>query len=315
MKRKITAFLPYGSLNKQAFVGPAISLGLNAAGNLALPIILPQKIQRWSANFIRALEARANRKLPTLRRASLWYNHGRGWIPSSLRHMVPTAAASAVINPAINLVDSSMSHGAAQNIPSSTEDFAKYSMLKYSNLSPLHKQAFMPQGVVNAYNNVGNFAKNTYNNASNFVKNIPADKANKFSNRLFYGTAGVGAINTLAEGGSLTDAAMQFAPNAVGHVGNKVLQKFAPTAARRLGKYVPFAGSAISAYDSIKRFGKGDILGGFLSAGQGVANLFPGVGTAVGAGLEAIDAFRPAPRLTNATIAPTKAVYQGGAGL
>ena len=66
----------------------------------------------------------------------------------------------------------------------------------------------------------------------------------------------------------------------------------ATTAAKFLGKAVPGAGLAFNAADAYNRYQKGDYVGAGISGLSGLANLVPGVGTAAGLGLDAVNAYR-----------------------
>lgn len=52
-------------------------------------------------------------------------------------------------------------------------------------------------------------------------------------------------------------------------------------------KKIPFLGLIIGAGMAIKRMAEGDVFGGLLELGSGVASLFPGIGTAISVGLDA----------------------------
>jgi hypothetical protein len=69
--------------------------------------------------------------------------------------------------------------------------------------------------------------------------------------------------------------------------------KVLPNAGKRVLGKIPGVGTAISGVEAVNRFRSGDYLGAGISGLQAVANLVPGVGTAVSLGLDAFDAFRP----------------------
>lgn len=54
-------------------------------------------------------------------------------------------------------------------------------------------------------------------------------------------------------------------------------------------KKLPVIGLIISLYEMIRRFQAGDFWGGIISAGAGIAALFPGIGTAISVGLDAVN--------------------------
>lgn len=84
---------------------------------------------------------------------------------------------------------------------------------------------------------------------------------------------------------------------AIGKIGN-TFSKILGTAFSKLlggglkviGKRIPLVGTLISFVDAYDRFKKGDILGGFISVGSGIATIFPGIGTAISIGLDVLNA-------------------------
>ena len=58
-----------------------------------------------------------------------------------------------------------------------------------------------------------------------------------------------------------------------------------------VAKRIPFIGALISFKDAYDRFSSGDITGGLISIGSGIASTFPGVGTAISIGLDVLNAF------------------------
>ena len=56
-------------------------------------------------------------------------------------------------------------------------------------------------------------------------------------------------------------------------------------------KRIPGIGSMISWAFAYSRFKKGDVVGGLIDVASGIATLFPGVGTALGIGLDVLNAF------------------------
>lgn len=57
-----------------------------------------------------------------------------------------------------------------------------------------------------------------------------------------------------------------------------------------IGKRIPLVGTLISFVDAYDRFKNGDILGGMISVGSGIATIFPGIGTAISIGLDVLNA-------------------------
>lgn len=60
---------------------------------------------------------------------------------------------------------------------------------------------------------------------------------------------------------------------------------------KNIAKKIPFIGGLISFKDAYDRFKKGDIAGGLISIGSGIASFFPGIGTAISIGLDVLNAF------------------------
>ena len=56
-------------------------------------------------------------------------------------------------------------------------------------------------------------------------------------------------------------------------------------------KRIPGIGSMISWAFAVSRFKSGDVVGGLIDVASGIATLFPGVGTAIGIGLDVLNAF------------------------
>ncbi len=57
-----------------------------------------------------------------------------------------------------------------------------------------------------------------------------------------------------------------------------------------IAKRIPLVGTLISFKDAYDRFKNGDILGGLISVGSGIATIFPGIGTAISIGLDVLNA-------------------------
>lgn len=57
-----------------------------------------------------------------------------------------------------------------------------------------------------------------------------------------------------------------------------------------IAKRIPLVGTLISFKDAYDRFKNGDILGGMISVGSGIATIFPGIGTAISIGLDVLNA-------------------------
>jgi len=60
---------------------------------------------------------------------------------------------------------------------------------------------------------------------------------------------------------------------------------------KNIAKKIPLIGGLISFKDAYDRFKKGDIAGGLISIGSGIASFFPGIGTAISIGLDVLNAF------------------------
>ena len=56
-------------------------------------------------------------------------------------------------------------------------------------------------------------------------------------------------------------------------------------------KRIPGIGSMISWAFAVSRFKSGDVVGGLIDVASGIATLFPGIGTAIGIGLDVLNAF------------------------
>lgn len=69
------------------------------------------------------------------------------------------------------------------------------------------------------------------------------------------------------------------------------LLKILGSSLKNVAKRIPFIGALISFKDAYDRFQKGDVLGGFISMGSGIASTFPGIGTAISIGLDVLNAF------------------------
>jgi len=74
-------------------------------------------------------------------------------------------------------------------------------------------------------------------------------------------------------------------------VGGGSIFKLLGTIFKNLAKRIPFIGALISFKDAYDRIQKGDITGGLISIGSGIASIFPGVGTAISIGLDVLNAF------------------------
>ena len=79
--------------------------------------------------------------------------------------------------------------------------------------------------------------------------------------------------------------------------GGKIMSIFGKMASRLFKflkpvlKRIPGIGSLISWSFAVSRFKKGDVVGGLIDVASGIATLFPGVGTALGIGLDVLNAF------------------------
>lgn len=79
--------------------------------------------------------------------------------------------------------------------------------------------------------------------------------------------------------------------------GGKIMSIFGKMASRLFKflkpvlKRIPGIGSLISWSFAVSRFKKGDVVGGLIDVASGIATLFPGIGTAIGIGLDVLNAF------------------------
>jgi hypothetical protein len=101
-------------------------------------------------------------------------------------------------------------------------------------------------------------------------------------------------INGIAKGAS---SALMGIGKLVSSIGGKVAGKFGLEEAGKLGgkfmsKRMYGLGSAVSAGFALNDYNKGDYLGAGLQTASGIANLVPGAGTAVSAGIDLLDAYR-----------------------
>jgi hypothetical protein len=78
---------------------------------------------------------------------------------------------------------------------------------------------------------------------------------------------------------------------AIAKIGGGSILKILGAGLKRIAKGIPFIGGLISFKDAYDRFKKGDITGGLISIGSGIASFFPGIGTAISIGLDVLNAF------------------------
>jgi hypothetical protein len=78
---------------------------------------------------------------------------------------------------------------------------------------------------------------------------------------------------------------------AIAKIGGGSIMKLIGAGLKGIAKRIPFIGALISFKDAYDRFKKGDIIGGLISIGSGIATFFPGIGTAIAIGLDVLNAF------------------------
>jgi hypothetical protein len=78
---------------------------------------------------------------------------------------------------------------------------------------------------------------------------------------------------------------------AIAKFGGGSILKLLGTGLKAIAKRIPFIGALISFKDAYDRIKSGDIVGGLISVGSGIASIFPGVGTAISIGLDVLNAF------------------------
>jgi len=67
--------------------------------------------------------------------------------------------------------------------------------------------------------------------------------------------------------------------------------KLLGTMFKNIAKKIPFIGGLISFKDAYDRIKGGDLIGGLVSIGSGIASFFPGIGTAISIGLDVLNMF------------------------
>lgn len=78
---------------------------------------------------------------------------------------------------------------------------------------------------------------------------------------------------------------------AIAKIGGGSILKILGAGLKGIAKRIPFIGALISFKDAYERIQKGDITGGLISIGSGIATFFPGIGTAIAIGLDVLNAF------------------------
>jgi hypothetical protein len=73
-------------------------------------------------------------------------------------------------------------------------------------------------------------------------------------------------------------------------IGGGSIFKMLGTAFKQVAKRIPFIGAALSFYDAYQRISKGDVLGGLIGIGSGIASLFGPIGIGVSIGLDVLNA-------------------------
>lgn len=108
--------------------------------------------------------------------------------------------------------------------------------------------------------------------------------------------------NTLSSLGAIPKAIMKFFSNMGGSGIGKVIGsvtklaggsifKLLGTGLKQIAKRIPFIGALISFKDAYDRIKGGDVIGGLISIGSGIASFFPGIGTAISIGLDVLNMF------------------------
>jgi hypothetical protein len=103
---------------------------------------------------------------------------------------------------------------------------------------------------------------------------IPKAIMKFFSNMGFGAGGGIGKIV-----GSITK------------LGGGSIFKLLGTMFKNIAKRIPFIGALISFKDAYDRIKGGDLIGGLVSIGSGIASFFPGIGTAISIGLDVLNMF------------------------
>jgi len=76
----------------------------------------------------------------------------------------------------------------------------------------------------------------------------------------------------------------------VAKLGTGSIFKLLGAGLKQIARGIPFIGALISFKDAYDRFKQGDITGGLISIGSGIASCFPGIGTAISIGLDVLNA-------------------------
>lgn len=333
MRRRLSAYTPYYEIEKQAFLGSVVPMAqgvLPAVASIGAQFYLPHLLRKNLQRFSRLSSMREHRaaRNPGMPMPAPIFSKGvRNFIDKTLYN--PNSFGGSLINnlampylvgkvtdPLVNTLSSGLNL-----LPS----FQKTGMfLKRGKLSPsLLKFAqgttmptnpagvnFNPASMAAANNQMkmmGNLYANLPQRSAtipSIPNTLPASGGSTTPSFKALGTvgkavgvagAGAGLYNAYNDfqNGNYGNAAIQTA-SSVAPYALPALQKALPMAAgKTLGKFIPYAGTAISAADAANRWRQGDRWGAAISGLQAGANLIPGAGTAVSMGLEAVDALRP----------------------
>ena len=77
----------------------------------------------------------------------------------------------------------------------------------------------------------------------------------------------------------------------IAKLGSGSIFKLVGTMFKNIAKRIPFIGALISFKDAYDRIKGGDLMGGLISIGSGIASFFPGIGTAISIGLDVLNMF------------------------
>lgn len=77
----------------------------------------------------------------------------------------------------------------------------------------------------------------------------------------------------------------------IAKLGGGSIFKLVGTMFKNIAKRIPFIGALISFKDAYDRIKGGDLMGGLISIGSGIASFFPGIGTAISIGLDVLNMF------------------------
>jgi len=130
----------------------------------------------------------------------------------------------------------------------------------------------------------------------NKISKIP-DKLGKLFSSMFSKIS-----NVLSSLGAIPKAIMKFFSNMGGSGLGKVIGSVTKLAGgsifkllgvglKQIAKRIPFIGALISFKDAYDRIKSGDVVGGLISIGSGIASFFPGIGTVISIGLDVLNMF------------------------